>query len=113
MSRTSGSADQRSKDHSGDGMGAAGMGAPRPRVHRASSARAVRFLGTLVLAATFGFVSIESAEAECSMNDAKRKAESSYGGTALSVSVDGDYLVVRLRLRDGQIIYVSIPRWSC
>ena len=36
-----------------------------------------------------------------------------YGGKALSVSSDGDYLIVRLRLSDGRVIDVAVDRWSC
>ena len=81
----------------------------RPR--RRSNAR-VALLSALAVA--FGHVGVEPAYArECSTSEAKRTAVDYYGGRVVSVTRDGDYMIVRLRLSDGRVIDVAIDRWGC
>ena len=86
----------------------------RDRIRRASETAGVPLLGALVVAAVLGLPSLQPAHAaECSANEAGKIAVEGYGGKALSVSPDGDYLIVRLRLSDGRVIDVAVDRWSC
>ena len=86
----------------------------RDRIRRASETAGVPLLGALVVAAVLGLPSLQPAHAaECSANEAGKIAVKRYGGKALSVSPDGDYLIVRLRLSDGRVIDVAVDRWSC
>ena len=65
--------------------------------------------GAVVVSAVVGWASPESAHAaECSTDEATRVAVERYGGEALSVSPDGDYLIVRLQLQDGRGIDVAV-----
>lgn len=84
------------------------------RTRRAPEMGGVPLLGALVVAAVLGWSSLEPARAaECSANEAEKIAIERYGGKALSVNPDGDYLIVRLRLSDGRVIDVAVDRWSC
>ena len=84
------------------------------RIRRASETGAVPLVGALAVVAVLGWSSFQPAHAaECSANEAGKIAVERYGGKALSVSPDGDYLVVRLRLSDGRVIDVAVDRWSC
>ena len=75
---------------------------------------AVPALSALVVAAVLGGASLQPAHAgECSTDEATSIAIERYGGKALSVSPDGDYLIVRLQLSDGRVIDVAVDRWSC
>ena len=75
---------------------------------------AVLVLSAVVVAAVVGWASLQPAHAgECSTEEATRTAVERYGGEALSVSPDGDYLIVRLRLPDGRVIDVAVDRWGC
>ncbi len=86
----------------------------RDRIRRASETAGVPLLGALVVAAVLGLPSLQPAHAaECSANEAGKIAVKRYGGKTLSVSPDGDYLIVRLRLSDGRVIDVAVDRWSC
>ena len=88
--------------------------APSDRSRRAPETGAVPLLRALAVAAVLGWPSLQPAyAAECSTNEAAKTAVERYGGKALSVSPDGDYLVVRLRLSDGRVIDVAVDRWSC
>ncbi len=49
----------------------------------------------------------------CSPADAAQIAVSRFGGRALSVTADGDHLIVRLVLPDGQVIDVAVEQGSC
>lgn len=51
--------------------------------------------------------------AMCSPADAAQIAVSRYAGQALSVTADGNHFIVRLRLKDGQVIDVAVERDSC
>ena len=76
--------------------------------------RAVLAFSAAVVAAVVGWASLQPAHAgECSTEEATRTAVERYGGQALSVSPDGDYLIVRLRLPDGRVIDVAVDRWGC
>ena len=76
--------------------------------------RAVLAFSAAVVAAVVGWASVQPAHAgECSTEEATRTAVERYGGEALSVSPDGDYLIVRLRLPDGRVIDVAVDRWGC
>ena len=71
-------------------------------------------LSALVVAAVVGGAGLQPAHAgECSTDQAEKIAVERYGGEALSVSPDGDYLIVRLQLADGRVIDVAVDRWSC
>ena len=84
------------------------------RIRRAFETGGVPLLGALVIAAVLSWTSLQPAHAaECSANEAGKIAVEGYGGKALSVSPDGDYLIVRLRLSDGRVIDVAVDRWSC
>ena len=84
------------------------------RIRRARETGGVPLLGALGVAAVLGWPSLQPAHAEeCSANEAGKIAVERYGGEALSVSPDGDYLIVRLRLSDGRVIDVAVDRWSC
>ena len=88
--------------------------APSDRVHQPPKTGPVSVLGTVVVAAVLGCASLQPAQAaECSTDEATRVAVERYGGQALSVIPDGDYLVVRLRLPDGRVIDVAVDRWGC
>ena len=115
MSRVNGSADEGAPGRCDVAVSTTGAGARSAQARCTSKAKAVGFLGPVVVAVAIGCAGIEPAQgAECSRNDAMRIAQSTYGGTATgSVTQNGDYLIVQLRLRDGQIIYVSVHRWSC
>ena len=66
---------------------------------------AVLRLGAVLVVAVLGWAGLETAHAgECSTDEATRVAIERYGGEALSVSPDGDYLIVRLQLPDGRVI---------
>lgn len=68
----------------------------------------------MAAALILGCMSIGSAAArECAAVEAGNMAEAIYGGEAISVRPDGDYLIVRLRLPDRRVIDVAIDRWSC
>lgn len=83
-------------------------------VRSAPKTGAVAVLGALAVAAVLSWASLQPAHAgECSTDEARKIATERYGGKALSVSSDGDYLVVRLRLADGRVIDVAVDRWSC
>ena len=83
-------------------------------IPRARRTGALPVLGALVVAAVLGGSSLQPAHAaECSTNKATRVAVERYGSKALSVSADGDHLVVRLRLSDGWVIDVAVDRWGC
>ena len=56
---------------------------------------------------------VPASAAQCSPEDAARIAVSRYGGQALSVTADGDHFIVRLMLRDGQVVDVAVQRGSC
>ena len=76
--------------------------------------RAVLAFSAVVVVAVVGWASVQPAHAgECSTEEATRTAVERYGGEALSVSPDGDYLIVRLRLPDGRVIDVAVDRWGC
>ena len=76
--------------------------------------RAVLAFSAVVVAAVLGWASVQPAHAgECSTDEATRIAVERYGGQALSVSPDGDYLIVRLQLPDGRVIDVAVDRWGC
>ena len=86
----------------------------RDRIRRASETAGVPLLGALVVAAVLGLPSLQPAHAaECSANEAGKIAVKRYGGKTLSVSPDGDYLIVRLQLPDGRVIDVAVDRWGC
>ena len=88
--------------------------ARRDRIRRAFEMGGLPLLGALVVAVVLGWTSLQPAHAaECSANEAGKIAVERYGGKALSVSSDGDYLIVRLRLSDGRVIDVAVDRWSC
>ena len=71
-------------------------------------------LGAAVVAAALGLASLESAHAaQCSTEEAAKIAVERYGGKALSITPDGDVLVVRLQLADGRVIDVAVDRWGC
>lgn len=77
-------------------------------------AGAAPLLCAVVVAVALGYASLEPAEAQtCSRSDAARIAEDRYGGETLRVSVEGDYLIVRLRLENGKIIDVAIYKEEC
>ena len=83
-------------------------------IRSAPKTGAVAMLGALLVAAVLGWASLQSAHAaECSTDEASKIAVKRYGGKALSVSSDGDYLIVRLRLSDGRVIDVAVDRWGC
>ena len=84
------------------------------RTRRRPGAGALLPLGAAVLAAALGCAIPEPAHAaKCSTDQATKIAVERYGGEALSVSPDGDYLIVRLRLPDGRVIDVAVDRWGC
>ena len=71
-------------------------------------------LGTAAVAVVLGFAALAPAHAaECSTAEASKIAVKRYGGKALSVTADGDVLIVRLRLADGRVIDVAVDRWGC
>ena len=71
-------------------------------------------LGAGTVTPLLGGAGVQLAQAgECSTGEASKIAVERYGGKALSVSSDGDYLIVRLRLSDGRVIDVAVDRWSC
>ena len=71
-------------------------------------------LGTAAVAVVLGFAVLAPAHAaQCSTAEAAQIAVERYGGKALSVTPDGDVLVVRLRLADGRVIDVAVDRWGC
>ena len=73
---------------------------------------AVRALGTVVVAVVLGWASLQPAQAQGhSADEAAMIAVEHYGGETLSVSPDGDYLIVRLLLPDGRVIDVAVDRW--
>ena len=81
----------------------------RPR-SRANGRRIL--LSALVLLLSYG--GMEPAYArECSTSEAKRIAVDYYGGQVVSVTREGDYMLVRLELSDGRHIDVAIDRWGC
>ena len=83
-------------------------------IRSAPKTAAVAVLGVVSVAAILGWASLQPAHAgECSTGEASKIAVERYGGKALSVSSDGDYLIVRLRLSDGRVIDVAVDRWSC
>ena len=51
--------------------------------------------------------------AQCSQTQAAEKAMQANGGQAISISVDGDTIYVRLLYPDGSTEWVGINRWSC
>lgn len=55
----------------------------------------------------------EIVSAQCSQSQAAAIAVDRYGGSPLSVYVENDYLIVRLRLDDGRVIEVAIYRGEC
>ena len=71
-------------------------------------------LPAVVVAAVLGFANLAPAHAaECSTEEAAEIAVERYGGKAISVTPDGDVLVVRLQLADGRVIDVAVERWEC
>ena len=83
-------------------------------IHHLPKTGAVMALSTVVVATVLGWASVQPAHAgECSTDEATKIAVERYGGQALSVSPDGDYLIVRLRLPDGRVIDVAVDRWGC
>ena len=71
-------------------------------------------LGAVAVAVSLGFASLEPAHADqCSTDEASKIAVEEYGGKALSVTPDGDFLIVRLQLSDGRVIDVAVDRWGC
>jgi len=82
-----------------------------PRAPKTGSAPA---LSALVVVAVVGGAALQPAHAgECSTDQAEEIAVERYGGEALSVSPDGDHLIVRLQLSDGRVIDVAVDRWGC
>ena len=75
----------------------------------------VKLALSAVLVVVLGYASLEPAYAgECSRREAAKTAIDQYGGgKALSVTKEGDYLIVRLRLPDGYVVDVAIYRWGC
>lgn len=106
-----------SQESSGCGCAGSITASARARndqAHHRPRAGAAPLLCAVVVAAALGYASLEPAEAQtCSRNEAARIAEDRYGGEALRVSVEGDYLIVRLRLGDGRIIDVAIYEREC
>ena len=93
-------------------MNAPGTRGIRTRRQR-KSGRATA-LGTAAAAVVLGFAGLAPAHAaQCSTTEAAKIAVERYGGKALSVTPDGDVLVVRLRLADGRVIDVAVDRWGC
>ena len=93
------------------------MNAPRTRGIRTRRQRGsgrATVLGTAAAAVILGFAGLAPAHAaQCSTTEAAKIAAERYGGKALSVTPDGDVLVVRLRLADGRVIDVAVDRWGC
>ena len=93
-------------------MNAPGMHGSRTR--RRQKKGKASALGAALMAVVLGFASPERAHAaQCSTMEAAKIAVKRYGGKALSVTPDGDVLVVRLRLADGRVIDVAVDRWGC
>ena len=93
------------------------MNAPATRStgtrRRGESSKATA-LGTAAIAVILSFAALAPAHAaECSTAEASKIAVKRYGGKALSVTPDGDVLIVRLRLADGRVIDVAVDRWGC
>ena len=93
------------------------MNAPRTRgtrTRRRQEPGRATALGTAAAAVILGFAGLAPAHAaQCSTTEAAKIAVERYGGKALSVTPDGDVLVVRLRLADGRVIDVAVDRWGC
>lgn len=93
------------------------MNAPRTcgiRTGRQRGSGRATVLGTAAAAVILGFANLAPAHAaQCSTTEAAKIAVERYGGKALSVTPDGDVLVVRLRLADGRVIDVAVDRWGC
>ena len=84
------------------------------RTRSAPERGGVPLLGALVVAAVLGWPSLQPAHAaECSADKAGKIAVERHGGEVVSVSSDGDYLIVRLELSDGRVIDVAVDRSSC
>ena len=80
-------------------------------IQHAPNTGAVRALGTVVVAAVLGWASLQPAQAGGhSADEAAKIAVKHYGGETLSVSPDGDYLIVRLLLPGGRVIDVAVDR---
>ena len=93
-------------------MNAPGTHGIRTRGQRTPGRTSV--LGAAALAVVLGIANLEPVHAaQCSTADAAKIAVKRYGGKALSVTPDGDVLVVRLRLADGRVIDVAVDRWGC
>ena len=116
MSMTSVSASHSQKP-GGYGRAEISIASPMARHDQARrrSKTSVTLALSAVLAAVLGYASPEPAYArECSKREAERIAIDQYGGgKALSVTTEGDYLIVRLRLPDGYIVDVAIDRQRC
>jgi NifU-like protein involved in Fe-S cluster formation len=93
------------------------MNAPRTRsirTRRQQKSGRASALGAAVVAVILGFANLEPAHAaQCSTEEAAKIAVKRYGGKALSITPDGDVLVVRLQLADGRVIDVAVDRWGC
>ena len=84
------------------------------RTRRQRESGKARAFGTAAVAVILGFANLAPAHAaQCSTAEAAKIAVERYGGKALSVTPDGDVLVVRLRLADGRVIDVAVDRWGC
>ena len=93
------------------------MNAPRMRrigIRRRRESSMATALGAVAVAVVLGFADLDPAHAaQCSTAQAAEIAVERYGGKALSVTPDGDVLVVRLQLADGRVIDVAVDRWGC
>lgn len=114
MCRISASTGQVPNGESCAGASKAGMRACKAQAPRRPKAGAGPLLTAVVVAVALGYTSLEPAQArQCSAREAERIAVSQYGGEALSVRSEGEYLIVRLRLGDGRVIDVAISRGRC